>query len=174
MVFLYVLELVSNKWYVGTTENVPARFQQHKSGFGGSAWTKRYKPVRITETKQFSSTMDARNEETLYTCKLMMEHGVNNVRGGPFCLTRGFTTLDIGMLSSMIGHVLDMDYKVVTDHLKQALKEKKKKKKTPKDQQCTVCMDDKGNNDPTRPLCHPCFQSMIGTRRKRSRVVKDE
>lgn len=77
---LYVLQLEDDKWYVGKTDDINKRFEQHKSG-KGSAWTKEYKPVKIAETRTITSVHD----ETNVTKDLMKKYGIDNVRGGAYC-----------------------------------------------------------------------------------------
>ena len=48
MTFIYVLQLKENKFYVGKTETPDKRLNCHKSG-NGSAWTKKYKPIKTIE-----------------------------------------------------------------------------------------------------------------------------
>lgn len=45
MVFIYILQLEQGKYYVGKTTNYAFRFERHFSS-GGSAWTKKYKPIK--------------------------------------------------------------------------------------------------------------------------------
>lgn len=77
--WLYVLELHGNRFYVGTTKNVEQRVAQHKSSCG-SAWTKRHNFVRLLETRLISSPL----EEDTEVKKLMALHGIDNVRGGSY------------------------------------------------------------------------------------------
>lgn len=77
---LYVLQLEDDKWYVGKTDDVNKRFDQHKSG-KGSAWTKEYNPIKIHETRKITSVHD----ETNATLDLMKKYGIDNVRGGAYC-----------------------------------------------------------------------------------------
>ena len=76
---LYVLQLEDDKWYVGKTDDIVKRFEQHKTG-KGSAWTKLYKPIKISETRPITSIHD----ETNVTKDLMKKYGVSNVRGGAY------------------------------------------------------------------------------------------
>jgi predicted GIY-YIG superfamily endonuclease len=76
---LYVLELAGGKYYVGKTVDVIKRFDQHKSG-NGSAWTKKYAPVRLMETRPITSPHDENN----VTKDLMKKYGVDKVRGGAY------------------------------------------------------------------------------------------
>ena len=77
---LYVLQLEDDKWYVGKTDDINKRFEQHKSG-KGSAWTKEYKPIKIADTRTITSVHD----ETNVTKDLMKKYGIDNVRGGAYC-----------------------------------------------------------------------------------------
>ena len=74
---LYILQCESGKYYVGQTADVMRRFEEHKSG-RGSAWTKKYKPVRLIECKGIASVHDENNA----TEDLMKKYGIENVRGG--------------------------------------------------------------------------------------------
>ena len=77
---LYVLQLEDDKWYVGKTDDIIKRFEQHKSG-KGSAWTKLYKPVKIERIERITSV----HHETNTTLDLIKKYGVDNVRGGAYC-----------------------------------------------------------------------------------------
>ena len=55
------------------------RYQQHSSGLG-SAWTKKYKPVRILDTIENVSPFD----EDKITKEYMAKYGIENVRGGSY------------------------------------------------------------------------------------------
>jgi hypothetical protein len=74
-----VLELKNNKFYVGKSNNVEQRFQQHCYG-SGSEWTKLHKPVKIIKTFNISSPYQEDEEVK----KLMSVHGIDNVRGGSY------------------------------------------------------------------------------------------
>ena len=45
MVFIYVLKLHNNKYYVGKTDNPDNRIENHYKN-NGSLWTKKYKPIK--------------------------------------------------------------------------------------------------------------------------------
>ena len=77
---LYILQLEDDKWYVGKTDDIHKRFEQHKSG-KGSQWTKMYKPIKIERTQPITSIHD----ETTTTLDLIKKYGVENVRGGAYC-----------------------------------------------------------------------------------------
>ena len=80
MVTIYVLKLKGNKYYVGKTTNPTYRLDDHFSE-GGSAWTKKYKPISIYELKPNRPDSD----EQIVTQEYMKKYGIENVRGGPWC-----------------------------------------------------------------------------------------
>lgn len=80
MVFIYVLQLEHNKYYVGKTTNPEFRLQQHFNS-SGSQWTKKYKPINVLEIIPNCDDYD----EDKYTIKQMEKYGIDNVRGGSFC-----------------------------------------------------------------------------------------
>jgi predicted GIY-YIG superfamily endonuclease len=82
MVFIYILGLVQNKFYVGKTENPKFRLESHFKN-GGCVWTKKYKPTQIIGLFPDCDDFD----EDKYTLKYMTKHGIDNVRGGSFCQT---------------------------------------------------------------------------------------
>ena len=43
---IYILRLQGGRYYVGKSDNVLDRYQQHYNG-NGSAWTNKYKPLII-------------------------------------------------------------------------------------------------------------------------------
>jgi len=83
MTVVYTLKLREGKYYVGLTNNVDRRINEHLSG-KGSAWTKKYKFVSVISTVKG----DAMDEEKR-TLEMMEKYGVENVRGG------SYTTLKI-------------------------------------------------------------------------------
>lgn len=77
--YIYVLLLRNNKRYVGETEHPDDRFWKHKDGFG-SAYTNEYPVVR---TLSVELKLGPLHEDTK-TLELMMQFGIDNVRGGSF------------------------------------------------------------------------------------------
>ena len=67
------------RYYIGRSDDVIKRYQQHTSGLG-SAWTKKYKPVRILDTIENVSPFD----EDKITKEYMAKYGIENVRGGSY------------------------------------------------------------------------------------------
>ena len=76
---IYVIQCQSGKYYVGRTDDLGKRIQEHLSG-SGSSWTKMYKPVKVIETIQSSDPYD----EDKYVKKSMEKYGIENVRGGSY------------------------------------------------------------------------------------------
>ncbi len=78
--FIYALQLASNKYYVGKTyRDEMSRVLEHFES-NGSEWTKIYKPISILETY---STENSFEEDNL-TKKYMIKYGIDNVRGGAY------------------------------------------------------------------------------------------
>ena len=80
MIYIYILKLKSNKYYIGKTSNPKFRLDSHFN-YNGSAWTNKYKPINIHQLIPGCDNFD----EDKYTLKYMEKYGINNVRGGSFC-----------------------------------------------------------------------------------------
>jgi len=76
---IYVLCLEGGRYYIGKTDNVIKRYQQHLSG-NASAWTKKYKPVSLENTIENVSPF----EEDKITKEYMSKYGIDKVRGGSY------------------------------------------------------------------------------------------
>jgi len=55
------------------------------------------------------------------TAELMLEFGVNNVRGSMFCSPREYHLGDIDALTKFLGHYNDLSYRKVQQRLSQTL-----------------------------------------------------
>lgn len=75
--YLYVLELENNFWYVGRSRNCEKRFLEHQQG-SGAKWTKLHKPIRM-QCKLLELDL---NHETRLPIQLMIMYGADRVRGG--------------------------------------------------------------------------------------------
>jgi hypothetical protein len=80
MTNIYILQLINNKYYIGKTNNPQKRLLNHFQR-QGSAWTKKYKPIRIEKVINNADDFD----EDKWTIKYMKLYGIENVRGGSFC-----------------------------------------------------------------------------------------
>lgn len=79
MVYIYILSLMNNKYYVGKTNNPNFRLDNHFNS-NGSFWTKKYKPIKLLELIPNCDDYD----EDKYTKIYMDKYGINNVRGGTY------------------------------------------------------------------------------------------
>jgi len=77
--YIYILKLQNNKYYVGKTKNPKKRLVEHYNGYG-SAWTNKYRPIKVLELISNSDDYD----EEKYTIEYMKKFGIENVRGGTF------------------------------------------------------------------------------------------
>lgn len=76
---IYVLQLEGGKYYIGKSNNILKRYQEHING-GASAWTNKYKPVSLIESLENVSPF----EEDKKTKEYMSKYGIDNVRGGSY------------------------------------------------------------------------------------------
>ena len=76
---LYVIACEKGKYYIGKTKDVMKRFEEHKSG-QGSAWTKKYKPVKLETCRALNGDHDENNVTKDY----MKKKGIEHVRGGSY------------------------------------------------------------------------------------------
>lgn len=86
--YLYVLELVGGRFYVGTSQSPEERIAAHKRG-DGSRWTQVHRPIEKAEKKYprkklTCSDDDVRLEEDAMVKKVMKKEGIENVRGGTY------------------------------------------------------------------------------------------
>ena len=79
MTNIYILRLEDRKYYIGKSEGVINRYQQHING-NGSAWTRKYKPISLEKTIENASPFD----EDKITKEYMSIYGIDNVRGGSY------------------------------------------------------------------------------------------
>ena len=84
---VYVLELQGGKYYVGQTENLEKRLDQHAEACG-SVWTKKYPPIEVYAPHVSYQECFWELSETL---EAMEEFGIDNVRGSMFTQCRALT-----------------------------------------------------------------------------------
>ncbi|MFT6909985.1 MAG: putative GIY-YIG superfamily endonuclease [Oleiphilaceae bacterium] len=82
VITIYTLELESGKYYVGQSKTPKKRINQHFSG-NGSAWTKKFKPIKIIKEIELNTNnwRAALEVEKQLTLKLMVIFGWQNIRG---------------------------------------------------------------------------------------------
>ncbi len=76
---IYVLRLVSEKYYVGKSSNIHNRILSHFTN-QGACWTKKYKPVEVVEILSNADPFDEDKKVKQY----MMKYGIDAVRGGSY------------------------------------------------------------------------------------------
>jgi predicted GIY-YIG superfamily endonuclease len=77
---LYVLHLKDNRWYIGATDHpLRERIAEHFAS-NGSAWTKRYTPLKVVKTIENADEFDEDKHTKIY----MKQYGIENVRGGSY------------------------------------------------------------------------------------------
>ena len=80
--YIYKLELENGKKYIGKTNNVDRRMNEHFSGKGAKV-TKKFKPIEgeVIDSCNgyFSSELEQKKTE-----KYISKHGYDNVRGGSY------------------------------------------------------------------------------------------
>lgn len=76
---IYILRLQGGRYYVGKSDNVMKRYEQHIAGLG-SAWTKKYKPISVEKVIENVSPFD----EDKFTKEYMAKYGIDKVRGGTY------------------------------------------------------------------------------------------
>lgn len=110
MVYIYILKLRNNKYYIGKTQNPTFRLEDHFEN-NGSTWTKINKPILVHEIKP-----DCDNEdEDKITIQYMKKYGINNVRGGSFCKNK-LDEASVSTIKRMISGSSDKCYNCGEDH----------------------------------------------------------
>lgn len=77
--YVYLLELQNKKYYVGRTNNVERRLNEHRTR-SDVEWVRAHGFVRLVCAHPITSRL----EEDLEVKKAMLEFGVDNVRGGTY------------------------------------------------------------------------------------------
>ncbi len=84
-IFLYVLALQGDRFYVGLTSDLDRRLEQHFTA-GGAEWTRIHRPLRVVHSIN-TGTRDRLRAEAMEdeaTVALMMSFGIEAVRGGHY------------------------------------------------------------------------------------------
>lgn len=78
---VYLLELTDGYYYVGTAPDVVERYAKHVAGTGAE-FTRLHPPLRLIQTREFSTLTEAMIGEDAAVLWLMIKHGKDRVRGG--------------------------------------------------------------------------------------------
>jgi predicted GIY-YIG superfamily endonuclease len=76
---IYILRLEGGRYYIGKSDNIMNRYQQHLNG-NGSSWTRKYRPISLEKTIENVSPF----EEDKITKEYMSKYGIDKVRGGSY------------------------------------------------------------------------------------------
>jgi len=76
---IYILRLEGGRYYIGKSNNLEKRIQQHLNGTA-SAWTRKYKPICVEKIIPNASVFD----EDKYTKEYMSKYSIDKVRGGSY------------------------------------------------------------------------------------------
>ena len=117
---VYILRLESNKYYVGTSANLPRRLKDHFRG-RGSVWTKKYKPIEVMDIIENKDIFTEDNT----TKTLMFKHGIEEVRGGTYCRVK-LSPCDVATIQKEYRGVNNLCYICGERHLIYRCKEKQK------------------------------------------------
>ncbi len=79
MLYIYILKLENDKYYVGKTTDDKKRIQTHFYSYG-SQWTKLHKPISVAKIIENCNKFD----EDKYVKICMDKYGIQNVRGGSY------------------------------------------------------------------------------------------
>ena len=81
---LYVLPLAGARYYVGVTSFPVHRLWQHRTG-AGAKWTRLHRPTRgFSHLREVPSDVAPAIFEDMWVKQLMLQHGVDRVRGGTY------------------------------------------------------------------------------------------
>lgn len=78
--YIYVLQLVDDRYYVGRTGNILRRIQEHFTGCG-ALYTMKFKPLKLIEVTEELKNTDEKNK----TLEIMNKYGWEKVRGAHWC-----------------------------------------------------------------------------------------
>jgi hypothetical protein len=86
--FVYTLKLEDSCYYVGTTKHPARRLKQHRQGLG-CEWTQEHEPLGFSKEYPLVKVDDpdenfSRLQEDLQTKRVMLEKGIDRVRGGSY------------------------------------------------------------------------------------------
>ena len=98
---IYVLRLEGGRYYIGKSDNVMKRYEEHLNG-AGSAWTTRYPPVTLVKTINSVSAF----EEDKTVKEYMAIYGIDMVRGGSY-VTEALTAAQRSALQQEIWSAQD-------------------------------------------------------------------
>ena len=100
--YIYVLKLVDDRYYIGRSQNIVQRIDDHFSG-NGSIYTKKYKPLSIVEIVEEKTNDDEKNKTIEYIEKYTWE----KVRGYTWCRVEYKTPFNVSNATKKEPYVHD-------------------------------------------------------------------
>lgn len=99
--YVYILELENDKFYVGRTSCLKQRLADHVKGVG-SVWTQLHKPQKVLKV------FETRNPffEDMIVLSFMKRYGRENVRGGSFSMMEFGNNMNL-MISTLMRNAFD-------------------------------------------------------------------
>jgi predicted GIY-YIG superfamily endonuclease len=84
MTLVYILKLSDGCFYVGATSfSIANCMKKHMAGHG-EEWTKLHKPLVLVKQTEYPSSTNPRLQQDLQVKQLMLDHGMENIRGGSY------------------------------------------------------------------------------------------
>ena len=99
--YIYILELENDKFYIGRTNCLKRRLSDHING-NGSVWTKLYKPQKVLKVFETKNPFF----EDMIVLSFMKRYGRENVRGGSFSMIVLNNNMDL-MISILMKNAFD-------------------------------------------------------------------
>lgn len=108
--YVYVLLCEGERFYVGKTEDMEKRYDEHLRG-KGSQWTRIYKPIDIVELYMADTCFAEENKTKEY----MIEYGLYKVRGGPYSMLY-FSDIETEIIRKQLWHAQEKCFQCGGDH----------------------------------------------------------
>lgn len=119
MALIYILKLENEKFYIGKTNKINTRINDHFNN-KGSAWTRKYKPIEILDV------LETEKSEDMITLEYMAKYSIDQVRGGSFCQI-SISDIERDIIQRMINSLKDKCYNCgQSDHFCNNCPQKKK------------------------------------------------
>jgi hypothetical protein len=78
--YIYVLQLIEDRYYIGRSDNILRRIEEHFTN-NGSIYTKKFKPLKVIEVEEEKTNQDEKVKTFFY----MEKYGWEKVRGSHWC-----------------------------------------------------------------------------------------
>lgn len=110
--YIYVLALVENKYYIGKTTDLENRLNDHYNQTSRSAyWTQKYLAIGVVDLLIMANDYD----EDKMVFEYMERYGIDNVRGGSFSRVN-LTSEQKKMINHLLDSANDRCFKCAGNH----------------------------------------------------------